>query len=77
MITAYVPTADMVEHPAHYDIDGYETIDFIKEVLTPEQYKGFLMGNYIKYMDRADRKGNPEQDRAKAMQYRKRLMDER
>ena len=33
----------------HYDAGGIEVIDVIEAKLTPEQYKGYLLGNAIKY----------------------------
>jgi len=34
---------------SYYDAGGIETLDIIKAKLTPEQYKGYLLGNVIKY----------------------------
>jgi len=33
----------------YYDAGNIETIAIIKAKLTPEQYKGFLLGNTLKY----------------------------
>lgn len=41
-----------VAHPRHYNTGNVETIDEIKATLTPEEYKGFLKGNIIKYRAR-------------------------
>jgi hypothetical protein len=55
---------DMVNHPKHYNVDGYEVIDII------DAFKlNFNMGNALKYLLRADRKGNKEQDLNKAIWY--------
>jgi hypothetical protein len=55
---------DMVNHPKHYNVDGYEVIDII------DAFKlNFNMGNALKYLLRADRKGNKEQDINKAIWY--------
>jgi len=43
----------------YYDIGGLETVDILKAKLTPEQYRGFLMGNALKYLCRANWK-HPE-----------------
>lgn len=58
---------DPVNHPAHYKAGGIETIDFIEA-------KGlnYNLGNVIKYITRADHKGNRRQDLEKAMWYLKR-----
>ena len=55
---------DMVNHPKHYNVEGYEVIDII------DAFKlNFNMGNALKYLLRADRKGNKEQDLKKALWY--------
>jgi len=64
---------DLVNSPAHYTYGGIETIDFIRAKLTDEEFAGYLKGNVIKYLTRADLKGNPAQDLAKAKWYMDRL----
>jgi hypothetical protein len=64
---------DLVNSPAHYTYGGIETIDFIRAKLTNEEFTGYLKGNVIKYLTRADLKGNPAQDLAKAKWYMDRL----
>ncbi len=57
-------TPDMVNHPKHYNVEGYEVIDII------DAFKlNFNMGNALKYLLRAERKGNKEQDLNKALWY--------
>ena len=46
----------------YYDAGGIETLDIIRAKLTPEQYKGYLLGNMIKYSCRANFKGNFNRD---------------
>lgn len=60
MLTA----ADNVNHPAHYKTGGIETIDFIEA-------KGldYHLGNVVKYITRADHKGNRKEDLLKAQWY--------
>ena len=60
------PEADLVNSPSHYQLDGMEAIDIIKAILTPEEYRGYLKGNALKYIIREPYKGNPAQDVAKA-----------
>jgi hypothetical protein len=60
---------DMVNSPAHYMHGGIETIELIKAFLTPEEFRGYLKGNIIKYRDRAPYKGQTEQDYEKAVRY--------
>jgi len=40
----------------YYDAGGISVIDYIKAKLTPEQFKGFLLGNIIKYSGRLNHK---------------------
>ena len=60
------PEADLVNSPSHYQLNGVEAIDIIKTILTPEEYRGYLKGNTLKYIIREPYKGNPAQDVAKA-----------
>lgn len=56
--------ADNVNHPAHYKTGGIETIDFIEaKQLT------YNLGNVVKYITRADHKGNKMEDLKKAQWY--------
>ena len=63
--------ADMVNSPPHYTKGGIETIDFIQAKLSPEEYRGYLRGNLLKYASRMGAKG--EDDAGKAAWYAKRL----
>ena len=58
------PMADPVNHPAHYKVGGIETIDFIEA-----KALGYHLGNAVKYITRADHKGNRLQDLQKAKWY--------
>jgi hypothetical protein len=60
---------DVVNRPKHYTEGGIETIDFIKAKLTPEQFEGFCLGNALKYLSRAGKKDDKEQDEKKARWY--------
>ena len=53
----------------HYDSGGIETIDFIRSKLTKEQYKGYLLGNVMKYVSRCNYKDSTKSDIEKALQY--------
>lgn len=57
-------TPDMVNHPPHYTVKGFEVIDIIDAFGL-----NFNMGNALKYLLRADRKGNKKQDIQKALWY--------
>ncbi len=55
----------------YYDAGGIETIEVIKAKLSPEQYKGYLLGNAIKYQLRMMHKTPraPERDAEKAANF--------
>ena len=53
----------------YYDVGGIEVMKVIKAKLTDEQFKGFLLGNVIKYTLRANHKGNFDRDIEKALNY--------
>lgn len=55
----------------YYDAGGIETLDYIRAKLTPEQYKGYLMGNLLKYISRANFKDSFSRDIEKATRYAK------
>lgn len=61
--------SDGVISPPHYTHGGIETIDFIKAKLTPDEFRGYLKGSVIKYLSRANLKGNEDQDYGKASFY--------
>lgn len=63
-----------VEHPSHYNQCKIETIDLIEGSLTEEEYKGFLKGNILKYVCRANFKGKENEDYKKALWYLERLI---
>jgi hypothetical protein len=64
LITMEKPTSDLVNHPAHYKTGGIETIDFIEA-----KNLNYNMGNAVKYISRAEHKGNKKQDLEKAVWY--------
>ena len=64
---------DPVNHPAHYTHGGIETIDFIQAKLTPEEFRGYLKGNILKYGSRIGHKDNDMQDAGKLNWYTNKL----
>lgn len=60
----------------YYRKGGIEVIDFIKAKLTPEQYKGYLLGNIYKYSGRCQYKGEYQKDIIKLAQYTNWLLKE-
>lgn len=55
-----------VNHPKHYTVGGYEALDVIRAKLSPEEYRGYLKGNILKYIMRANYKGSHNNDCLKA-----------
>lgn len=64
------PAADMVNQPPHYTTGGIEVIDFIEA-------KGldYHLGNVIKYLSRAGKKGDKLEDMKKARWYLDRAIE--
>lgn len=70
-----VTAADPINSPAHYQHGGIETIDVIRAVLTPDEFRGYLKGTILKYRERAEHKGKRGEDYAKAKWFYDRLED--
>jgi hypothetical protein len=70
------PASARVDHPQHYGgaENPFEVIKVLEVWLTPDEFRGFLKGNVIKYLARARMKGGTE-DQAKAAWYAQRLVD--
>lgn len=49
-----------VNHPQHYQSSTIECIEAIQAQMTPEEFRGFLKGNVLKYMWRERMKGGTE-----------------
>lgn len=59
----------------HYDAGGIETLEIVRAKLTPEQFKGFLLGNIIKYSCRLNFKDQAVRDNEKIGFYSKFLKE--
>lgn len=71
----YVQEAeDMVNSPPHYTQGPVECIDAIQSALSPEEFKGYLRGNILKYMWRTNQKGG-KQDLEKSLWYLNKLIE--
>ena len=53
----------------HYIDSAMQPIEFMQTVMTPEQFRGFCIGNVVKYIARAPYKQQETSDKAKAKQY--------
>ena len=64
------PSEDVVNHPSHYKVGGIETIDFIEA-----KKLDYHLGNVIKYITRADHKGDRVENLRKAQWYLNRALE--
>lgn len=69
----YLSSIDPVNHPPHYTTGQFEVINILEDKLSKEEFKGFLKGNILKYVFRADHKGG-KTDLEKAKWYLVRLI---
>jgi hypothetical protein len=53
----------------YYEKSSMQPLEVMQRIMTPEQFKGFLLGNCIKYRMRCDNKGQHDSDLYKARQY--------
>ena len=66
-----------INHPERYGGDTtYECIKVLKAWLNPDEYKGFLKGNCIKYICRCGKKDAELQELKKAKWYLEKLIEE-
>jgi hypothetical protein len=68
--------SDNINHPPHYNRGNIETIDMIKNSMSPSEFEGYLQGNIIKYISRYRYKGTALEDLQKAQWYINRLIKE-
>jgi hypothetical protein len=68
--TRMTTAADNVNHPSHYKKGGIETIDFIEA-----KDLSYHLGNVVKYITRAEHKGNRKEDLLKAQWYLNRAIE--
>ena len=62
------------EKSTHYEIwKDFEAIDIIQELLTHDEYLGFLKGNILKYQLRLGKKDSVEADMEKIQDYKREL----
>ena len=61
---------------SYYDVGGIEVIDIIKAKLSTEGFRGYLLGNIIKYACRVGHKpDNSKRDTEKIIVYSKLLKE--
>ena len=66
---------DNVNSPPHYTIGGIEAYEVINSKLTEEEWRGYLKGNVLKYMLRANFKDSHKEDILKAQWYLNKLTE--
>ncbi len=64
----FVDLSEYMISSDHYS-GGIETIDYIEDKLTKEQFEGYLLGNVLKYLSRYNKKDKSINDIKKAMTY--------
>lgn len=62
-------TKDVINNPSHYDMMGANTIEILACAMTQAEWRGFCLGNTLKYRIRAGKKDNLQQDIDKANNY--------
>jgi hypothetical protein len=67
---------DQVNSPGHYTAGGIETIDYMRAKASPEEFRGYLRLNALKYLSRAGLKGDAVTDLKKAAWYINRMIGE-
>ena len=70
MKTKRSSAASAIEHPSHYNAGAIEVIDAIED-----WGLGFHLGNVVKYVARAEHKGNVIEDLKKAQWYLARFIE--
>ena len=61
-------TTDDKAKGSHYERASMQPLEVMQRVMTKEQFKGFLFGNYIKYRLRSEFKNQRDSDEYKARQ---------
>ena len=69
------PLVAQMEEVPYYDAGGITVLDVMKAKMTPEQYRGYLLGNVIKYSLRLNWKHQSKADAKKLADYSKWLED--
>lgn len=64
---------DNVNHPAHY-VGKIETIEYLKDKMSPDMFEGYCVGNVLKYVSRYKKKNGLE-DLRKAQWYLNEIID--
>lgn len=70
---AYPPSqaapSGTAEAAGHYQVGSKQPIEIMQEVMTPEEFRGYLRGNIIKYALRLGHKDEVSKEAQKIQQY--------
>lgn len=66
-------STEAVNHPSHYNSGKIEVIRIMEDQLSPEEYRGYIKGQVLKYITR-ERHKNGLEDLKKAAWYLNRLI---
>ncbi|MDB4028383.1 DUF3310 domain-containing protein [Flavobacteriaceae bacterium] len=61
---------DSVQKPSHYQLFGTEAIEIIAGGMTATEFKGYCLGNFLKYRMRMGEKGDMLEDYNKSNKYK-------
>lgn len=67
---------DFINQPPHYTNGTIECIDYIQDVLSEEEFRGYLRGCMIKYQHRLMLKGEAKKNAGKMAWYNDKLLEE-
>lgn len=73
MVQTEVKKPDMVNHPPHYNAGKIEVIRIMEDQLSPDEYRGYIKGQVLKYITR-ERHKNGLEDLKKAQWYLNKLI---
>lgn len=65
----FLPEDDSLESPDYYQVTTEQPIQIMRELMSQDEFIGFLWGNLIKYSMRLKRKDNPVSEAKKIKQY--------
>lgn len=65
----FLPEDDSLESPDYYQVTTEQPIQIMRELMSQDEFIGFLWGNIIKYSMRLKRKDNPVSEAKKIKQY--------
>lgn len=69
-LDGFVPRLGTEEHFDEHYHDKVQPLEIMQEIMTPEEFRGFLFGNIIKYSCRCGKKDEPQKEFAKLRRYR-------